>query len=500
MPHTLASVDTLDQQVARLLQSGFLPAAMEPLQAWLANESEHQDAPAAFRVWNRLGMVHAAQDELQSALAAFENASRLASDEPAHAMAGTRLNVARCHRLLGNPGDAEAIAKETVEALADTAPVSLRSQALLTRGNALVDLDRADEACAVMEQALILNRQKNDPHNVAVTLNNLGVAALAAGDFRRAEEALTESCSLTLDTAHRLLTFNYTELGRLYQLMDRPAAALQAANRALEALMQDISLVNRSELARLSELNGRIFLQEKDRRAALLHLNRATAYYAQLGLMKEWARCQEAIRIAMGLQGGNLNEFRLPGLRDRLDFLTRVLDTVDEVETVVPYLQGHGTRVAAYSGYLGRKLGLSAGELSLVKLAARLHHIGRSTPSQLAPSGPPPEPSPSSRWHKEAVTFAESLLRSLHVDEPVLVAIRSQYASYSGLGFPGELSGKDIPLVARIISVANAYDSLTSPRPYRSALPHSEAMARICAAAGQRYCPEVVGGLVALVS
>lgn len=500
MARDLTHVDRLDQQAARLLKSGFLPAALEPLQAWLADSANDGDSTAAFRVWNRLGMVYAAQEELELALDAFKRATDLAGNEPAHARAGTRLNLSRCYRLLGNVTEAEAVARETAADLCNDSPAALRSQALIAWANALTGLNRAAEACDVLEQALQLNRQRQDHHSVAVTLNNLGVAALAAGNFARAEEALTESCSLTAGPAHRLLTFNYTELGRLYQLMDRPAAALQAANRALEALVEDVSLVDRAELARLSELNGRIFLQEKDRRAALQHLNRAASYYAQLGMMPEWDRCQEAIRAAMGLRSGNQFEFRLPGLRDRLDFLTRVLDAVDEVETVVPYLQRHGSRVAAYAGHIGRRLGLPPADMAALKLAARLHHVGRSTPSQFAPTAPPPEPSPDSTWHAQAVTFAESVLRGLHVDDAVLAAIRCQYASYNGSGFPGGLSGSDIPLLARIISVANAYDSLTSHRPYRSALPHSEAMARITAAAGTRYCPEVVKGLVELVS
>src|SRR5690606_31208127 len=155
-------------------------------------------------------------------------------------------------------------------------------------------------------------------------------------------------------------------------------------------------------------------------------------------------------RLAMSLPAGTQFEFRVPGLRDRLDFLTRVLDTVDEVETLVPYLQGHGMRVATYAGHIGRQLGLSRSDLAARKLAARLHHAGRSAAGQQTPTAPPPPPHPGSAWHEQAVLLAEHVLRSLHVDDAVLAAVRSQHASFDGNGYPAGLSGDNIPLLARI--------------------------------------------------
>ncbi|MFS8640317.1 MAG: tetratricopeptide repeat protein, partial [Symbiobacteriaceae bacterium] len=124
------------------------------------------------------------------------------------------LNISRCYRLLGDIVKAEEAARQTIDNLGDDCPPVMRSQALIAWAHTLVSLDRATEACEVLEEALRINRQRSDHLSVAAALNNLGVAALAAGQFDRAEQALTESCSLISGPGHRLLTFNYTELGR----------------------------------------------------------------------------------------------------------------------------------------------------------------------------------------------------------------------------------------------------------------------------------------------
>jgi HD-GYP domain-containing protein (c-di-GMP phosphodiesterase class II) len=77
--------------------------------------------------------------------------------------------------------------------------------------------------------------------------------------------------------------------------------------------------------------------------------------------------------------------------------------------------------------------------------------------------------------------------------------VRSCHERWDGKGYPDGLSGEDIPLVARIVALCDAYNAMTTDRPYRAALPEHEAMAEVVANAGSKFDPSVVDALVAVV-
>lgn len=156
------------------------------------------------------------------------------------------------------------------------------------------------------------------------------------------------------------------------------------------------------------------------------------------------------------------------------------------------FAKGHSERVADYSVEIGRELGLSEDELVNLKYAASLHDVGKIAISSriLNKLGKlSPEEILIMRRHS---VIALRILEKIDGLEDALPIIRHHHERWDGGGYPDGLSGLDIPQGARIVSVAEAYDILTSDVPWRDAYPHSTAMAEIERCSGTQFDPHVV--------
>jgi HD-GYP domain-containing protein (c-di-GMP phosphodiesterase class II) len=98
---------------------------------------------------------------------------------------------------------------------------------------------------------------------------------------------------------------------------------------------------------------------------------------------------------------------------------------------------------------------------------------------------------------REHPVTASYILADLELPQIVKQMARSHHERFDGSGYPDGLTGEEIPLAARVLSVADALDAMTSDRPYRRALPLDEALKEIEAKAGTQFCPTVVSALVA---
>jgi HD-GYP domain-containing protein (c-di-GMP phosphodiesterase class II) len=143
------------------------------------------------------------------------------------------------------------------------------------------------------------------------------------------------------------------------------------------------------------------------------------------------------------------------------------------------YTGSHSTRVAAYTRNIGTVLNLADDTLETVVLAASLHDIGKiGVPDHvlLKPGKLTDEEFEYIRKHSE---FGWMVLRDLDGMEEASLMLLHHHERFGGGGYPGNLSGEDIPLGARIIAVADTYDALTTDRPYRKGRTHEDAMAEI---------------------
>jgi diguanylate cyclase (GGDEF)-like protein/putative nucleotidyltransferase with HDIG domain len=158
------------------------------------------------------------------------------------------------------------------------------------------------------------------------------------------------------------------------------------------------------------------------------------------------------------------------------------------------YTGSHSQRVAELAARTARRLGLPEEDVELTRLAASLHDLGKlAVPEEiLRKPGPLTEPERIVLERHPQIGFR--MLESLGVD-PVAEWVLHHHERWDGSGYPDGLPGDQIPLGARIIFVADAYDAMTSERVYRRRVGASEAIAELQRCAGSQFDPEIVTAL-----
>jgi HD domain len=159
------------------------------------------------------------------------------------------------------------------------------------------------------------------------------------------------------------------------------------------------------------------------------------------------------------------------------------------------YTGGHVERVAEIATALGRRLGYGGDDLDAIEIGALLHDIGKiGIPERILHK---PGPLDESEWEvmRRHPIVSEFILSGIELHPFVAQIARSSHERIDGAGYPDRLAGDDIPLPARIVLVADAFDALTSDRPYRARRPEHQALAEIRANAGTQFCSTVVAAL-----
>jgi two-component system cell cycle response regulator len=157
-----------------------------------------------------------------------------------------------------------------------------------------------------------------------------------------------------------------------------------------------------------------------------------------------------------------------------------------------PRLGEHVTGVAALAESLAVKLGLEEGEVARARLAGALHDIGKmAIPDEILAK---PGPLTEHEWTfvRGHTLVGERILHAAPALSHVAGLVRSSHERFDGSGYPDGLAGTDIPLVARIVLVCDAFDAMTSERPYGGALTVEEAVVELRRCAGTQFDPVVV--------
>jgi putative nucleotidyltransferase with HDIG domain len=154
---------------------------------------------------------------------------------------------------------------------------------------------------------------------------------------------------------------------------------------------------------------------------------------------------------------------------------------------------GHSFRVALYALALGKAMGIHGEALKAIEWGALLHDVGKMVvPDEiLRKVGPLTE----EEWHimKQHPTWGFDMLAEVSFLQPAsLEIIYSHHERWDGCGYPRGIAGEAIPLAARIFSVVDTYDAITSDRPYRRARPHQVAVAELQRVSGQQLDPRAV--------
>ena len=153
---------------------------------------------------------------------------------------------------------------------------------------------------------------------------------------------------------------------------------------------------------------------------------------------------------------------------------------------------GHAERVVSFSQRLGRELGLSRREMAALELGARLHDVGKiAVPDSVLHK---PAELDTEEWQKmrEHPARGAAMVRRLRLPEGAALVVAQHHERWDGSGYPARLAGEEIFLPARVFSVIDAFDAITSDRIYRAGAPYEEALRRITAASGTQFDPRVV--------
>jgi putative nucleotidyltransferase with HDIG domain len=234
-----------------------------------------------------------------------------------------------------------------------------------------------------------------------------------------------------------------------------------------------------------------VLLRTPRKRLGVLHLDRGPW---QTPFTKDELHLADALaaNVSAGIESAQL-------LRKQRDlFLNSITILAQAVGKRDTYTGGHSARVTSYSTLLGQRLGLAPKEMELIRVGTPLHDIGKIGVDDaiLRKSGKlTKEEYDAMKLH---TVMGAAILESLPEMHPIIPIIRSHHERWDGQGYPDKTAGEETDRLARIVSVANAFDTMTSDTPYRRRMPAQMAFAEIEKCKGQQFDPECVSAFLSI--
>lgn len=190
-------------------------------------------------------------------------------------------------------------------------------------------------------------------------------------------------------------------------------------------------------------------------------------------------------RTAAAVDNAMLYENLQQTFRQTIQSLARALEAMD------PYTAGHSDRVTVYARIAAEELGEPQDQIELITQAGMLHDIGKmgchanlNKPGKLTD-----EEYEIVKMHP---TFGKDILEPISFLQPIIPGVHLHHERWDGKGYPLHLKREEIPMIARILSVADSYDAITSSRAYRKAMKHEEAVTELNRCAGTQFDPTVI--------
>ncbi len=229
--------------------------------------------------------------------------------------------------------------------------------------------------------------------------------------------------------------------------------------------------------------------------AMISHLRRSES----TGLLPEFAGDLSSIREIQELTAsfnraaGAIREGRQNLQSAYLEFVGSLASALDARDQ---YTAGHSGRVSELSCATAMALGVAGDELNDIRIGALLHDIGKIGISDMVLQKPGKLTEQEFAIVKQHPEIGRRILEGVQGFSPYLAAVELHHENWDGTGYPKGQKGETTPLAARIIHVADAYDAMTTNRPYRTGMSHSEAIHILQKYAGRQFDPRVVDAFV----
>jgi len=192
-----------------------------------------------------------------------------------------------------------------------------------------------------------------------------------------------------------------------------------------------------------------------------------------------------AYQIALAIQNYNL----YTGMH--VNYFNTIRSLVLAMEAKDPYTKGHSERVTEYAFIIASNMGLSGQQIQMIKYCGLLHDLGKiAIPDHILNKKGPLSSIERKRIQRHPVEGADVLSPLAFLQQGVSL-VKYHHERFDGSGYPDGLKGEKIPLAARILACADAYDAMTSDRPYRSRLTKELAMEELKNNAGTQFDPDV---------
>lgn len=470
------------------------------------------DARSAAAILREIARAYHADGDPDAALDSIEAAIAVAEAWGDDAAAGHAINVeAVVHWQRGNLDEAERLymsARTRALRAGDAKLAAMTAQNLGVLANIRGEYDVAQRH---YEASLEEYRSLGLTEDVSYALNNLGLLHTATRRWDEAERAFAEAVQIS-DLAGDVSTRIVLNVNRaeLWVARGDHARAQASISHALEAAART---GDASALGKATKLVGIIAREAGDLEAAEEHFARADEIAVarqELLLEAEIARERADLARRMGrnrdaLQQLNRSHQLFSRLRARTDvadvagrmesleheFLHMARRWGESIEAKDRYTQGHCVRVAELACAIAARAGFDARELFWLRIGALLHDVGKLVipPEVLNKPGKLTD----EEWAlmRSHTTAGVEMLADIEFPWDIRPIVESHHERWDGQGYPNALAGEDIPLVARILCVADVYDALTSVRSYKGALPHAEAMAMLRRDVGIMFDPRV---------
>jgi putative nucleotidyltransferase with HDIG domain len=234
-----------------------------------------------------------------------------------------------------------------------------------------------------------------------------------------------------------------------------------------------------------------VLLRTPRKKLGVLHLDRGPM---QKPFTKDDLHLADAMaaHVSAGIESAQLIEKQKKLFHDTITMLAQAVELRDD------YTGGHTARVTNYSLLLGQQLDIPQEDMKLIKIGTPLHDIGKIGIDDAILRKTSKLTKDEFEIMKSHTTKGAKILETVPDLAPVIPIVRSHHERWDGQGYPDRLAGDAIPRLARIVSVADCFDAMTSDRPYRAGMPADTVFLEVEKQKGKQFDPEMANAFLAI--